>query len=100
RLETLRAAPAARRAERREADAAAEAARATRRDAERDVEAARREATRVGSELAACNQRLRLHQGAPRGARSLADELEVEAGCERALAAVLGGRLRAALVDD
>ncbi len=99
-VEELKAATEARRAELREADAASEAARATRRDAERDVEAARREATRVGSELAACNQALRLHQGAPGGARSLADELEVEAGCERALAAVLGGRLRAALVED
>ncbi len=100
RVEELKAATEARRAELREADAASEAARATRRDAERDVEAARREATRVGSELAACNQALRLHQGAPGGARSLADELEVAAGCERALAAVLGGRLRAALVED
>jgi len=88
----------------READAAAEAARLARRETERVAEAARREAARVGAELAACNQYLRTHAGAAgRGAaglRSLADELEVEAGCERALAAVLGGRLRAALADD
>jgi chromosome segregation protein len=88
----------------READAAAEAARLARRETERVAEAARREAARVGAELAACNQYLRTHAGAAgRGAaglRSLADELEVEAGCERALAAALGGRLRAALADD
>jgi len=87
-----------------EADAAAEAARTARREAERAAEAARREAARVGAELAACNQYLRTHAGAAgRGAaglRSLADELEVQAGCERALAAALGGRLRAALADD
>ncbi len=100
RVDELKTATEERRAELREADAAAEAARATRRDTERDVEAARREATRIGSELAACNQALRLHQGAPGGARSLADELEVRPGCERALAAALGGRLRAALVED
>ncbi|HEV2821276.1 MAG TPA: hypothetical protein VGW11_12295, partial [Solirubrobacteraceae bacterium] len=56
------------------------------------------------AELAACNQYLRTHAGAAgRGAaglRSLAGELEVEPGFERALAAVLGGRLRAVLADD
>jgi len=94
----------ARRAELGAAEEACEAARAERRQAERAAESARREAARVGAELAACNQFLRTHaRAAGRGAaglRSLADELEVEPGFERALAAALGGRLRAALAGD
>src|SRR5204862_4093451 len=82
------------------ADTAAEAARAARREAERAVEAARREAARVGAELAAANQFLRTHAGAPGGARALAAELEVDEGYELALAAALDGRLGAAIVDD
>jgi chromosome segregation protein len=88
------------RAERAAAEAAADQARAGVRGAERAVEAARREAARVGSELAAVNQFLRHQSAAPGGARSLADELDVDSGYELALAAALDGRLRAAVVDD
>ncbi len=70
------------------------------REAERSVEAARREAARVGADVAAVNQFLRTHAGAPHGAAALADELEVDAGYELAVAAALDGRLRAAVVDD
>ena len=91
---------AARRAALAEADTAADAARRSRTEAERAVEAARREAARVGAELAAANQFLRTHAGAPGGARALAGELEVDEGYELALAAALDGRLGAALVDD
>ena len=52
-------------AEREAAEAAAERVRGEVRDAERAVEAARREAARVGGELAAVNQFLRHHAGAP-----------------------------------
>ncbi len=82
------------------ADAAAESARTARRDAERGVEAARREAARVGAELAAVNQFLRTHASAPDGTRALSAALEVEEGCELALAAALDGRLGAAIVGD
>jgi chromosome segregation protein len=61
---------------------------------------ARREAARVGGELAAANQFLRSQAGAPGGATALADELDVDAGFELALAAALDGRLRAAVVAD
>ncbi len=91
---------AAAQAEREGADTAAEQARAAVREAERAVEAARREAARVGGELAAVNQFLRHHAGAPHGAAALADELDVESGLELAVAAALDGRLRAAVVDD
>jgi chromosome segregation protein len=74
-------------------------ARAAVREAERVVEAARRESARIGGELAAVNQFLRSHQGAPGGARSLADELTVTSGYELAVAAALDGRLGAALID-
>ncbi|HEX2105314.1 MAG TPA: hypothetical protein VHF51_16805, partial [Solirubrobacteraceae bacterium] len=80
-----------RRAELRAADEACEVARRARRAAETSAEAAHREAARVGGELAAVNQFLRSQAGAPGGARSLADELEVDSGCELALAAALGG---------
>ncbi len=83
-----------------EADEGSETARRARRAAEGSAEAARREAARVGAELASANQFLRSHAAAPTHARSLADELEVEAGYELALAAGLGGRLSAAIVDD
>ena len=82
------------------ADAAAEAARGARREAERAAEAARRDAARVGAELAAVNQFLRLRGGAPGGARALADDLQAEPGYELALAAALGGRLRAGIAPD
>ncbi len=81
-------------------EAAVESARAELREAERQVESARREAARVGGELAAANQFLRNHTGAPHGAAALADELDVDSGYELAVAAALDGRLRAALVGD
>jgi chromosome segregation protein len=90
----------ARKAQRMAADAEVEQTRATVRDSERAVEQARREAARVGGELAAVNQFLRHHSGAPGGRAALADELDVDPGYELALAAALDGRLRAALVDD
>ena len=65
---------------------------------------ARREAERVGAELAAVNQFLRAHArfGAEgeAGPKALGEELGVRDGYELALAAALGGRLDAALVDD
>ncbi len=54
----------------------------------------------VGAELAAVNQFLRSVGGAPGGARTLAQALDVDEGYELALAAVLGPRLSAAMVDD
>jgi len=99
-VEGRETAVAQRRAELAVADERADAARAQARQAERGVERARREAARVGAELSSVNQFLRSHAGAPGGARALADALEVEAGCELALAAALDGRLRAAIVDD
>jgi chromosome segregation protein len=91
---------AAAQAEREQAEAAAEQVRTQVRDAERAVEAARREAARVGGELAAVNQFLRHHAGAPHGAAALADDLDVDSGYELAVAAALDGRLRAAVVED
>ncbi len=64
------------------------------------MESARREASRVGAELAAANQFLRTRSGALHGAASLADDLEVAPGFERAVAAALHDRLRAGLADD
>ena len=83
-----------------QSDEACEVARAALRAAERSAESARRGSARVGAELAAANQYLRSHGGAPRGERALADELEVEPGLELAVAAALGGLLRAAIVED
>ncbi len=77
-----------------------ERARARLRDAERAVETARRQAASVGGELAGVNQFLRSQAKPPGGAIALADELEVDPGYELALAAVLDGRLRAAVVAD
>jgi len=73
-------------------------------EAERAVDGARREAARVGAELAAANQFLRRHLGVAGehadAARPLSEELRIEDGFELALAAALGGRLDAALVED
>ena len=77
-----------------------EAARTAVRESERAVEAGRRNAAQVGGELAAVNQFLRSQAASPGGATVLADQLEVDAGYELAVTAVLGGRLRAAVVDD
>jgi chromosome segregation protein len=86
------------------ADAAAQAARADLAKAERGAQDARREAERVGAELAAVNQFLRAHgrfggeqAGSP---RALSEDLRVHDGYELALAAALGGRLDAALVEE
>src|SRR4051794_13882409 len=85
---------------RREADAASDAARRARREVDAGVERARRDAAKVGAELAAVNQFLRSHAGAPGGAPALADALRAEPGYELALAAALGPRLRAAVASD
>ncbi len=89
---------------REDADVRAERARAEVTRAERATQHARRESERIGAELAAANQFLRAHtrvgadpEGAP---KSLSDELRVQDGYELALAAALGGRLDAALVND
>ncbi len=89
---------------RKKADEEAEGARERLAAAERTVQEARREAARVGAELAAANQFLRSHthiageeQGRP---KALSEELRVQDGFELALAAALGGRLDASLVED
>jgi chromosome segregation protein len=101
---SLLAARALTREEHRQRSAAAEAAVAAARDAlreaERDVERARRESAAVGAELAAVNQFLRSHAAAGGAADALERALTVVPGYELALAATLGGRLGAALVDD
>ncbi|HTZ86940.1 MAG TPA: AAA family ATPase [Solirubrobacteraceae bacterium] len=72
--------------------------------AERAVEQARRESARIGAELAAANQFLRghaaVHGGEDGGPRALSEDLRVRDGYELALAAALGGRLDAAVVDS
>jgi chromosome segregation protein len=103
RVEELRVVVDAKRAALADADAACELARQARRAAETSAEAARREAAKVGAELARANQFLRSHSGvggSGSGARSLSDDLEVEAGAELALSAALGARLSAAVVED
>ncbi len=90
---------------REEADERADAARERLRASERETQDTRREAARVGAELAAVNQFLRSHsgsslgRGAEDGPQALSETLEVKQGYELALAAALGGRLNAALVD-
>ncbi|TMK39706.1 MAG: hypothetical protein E6G56_10240 [Actinobacteria bacterium] len=79
----------------REASAAREAVGA----AERRWGHARREAAALAAELAGANQFLRAHVAAGH-AQALSAQLEVQAGCELAVAAVLDGRLDAALVGD
>jgi chromosome segregation protein len=93
------------RAARERADAQVASARERLTQAERAVEDARRDGARVGAELAAANQFLRGHaaargdgqDGAP---KALSEDLRVRDGYELALAAALGGRLDAALVED
>ncbi|MEA2389478.1 MAG: chromosome segregation protein, partial [Thermoleophilaceae bacterium] len=99
RREELESAVAARRGELDAAEQAAETARAARVDADREVEAARRHAAEAGAELAAVNQFL-ARAGTDADGRALAAELQVEAGCEAAVAAVLGPLLRAAVVNS
>jgi chromosome segregation protein len=90
--------------QRERADAEASEARERLMQAERAVEQARRETARVGAELAAANQFLRGHtsvRGDEHGApRALSEDLRVRDGYELALAAALGGRLDAAVVED
>jgi len=95
---------AAARSERERADELLEQARARLTAAEHELQDARRESARVGAELAAANQFLRSHArvgvehaDAP---KALSEQLRVQDGYELALAAALGGRLDAALVED
>src|SRR5579875_2200465 len=88
------------RARREEVERRSERASQQVREAERRVEQARREAARIGGELAAVNQFLRVQAGRPGGAPALAEQLEVDPGYELALAAALDGRLGAAVVAD
>ncbi len=87
-------------AARREGDRGAERARGQIREEERAAERARRDAARVGGELAAVNQFLRNHAAAIDGVTALANSLNVAPGYELAVAAVLDGRLSAAVVDS
>ena len=82
-----------------EAERAAEAARAARREGERAAETARAGAAKAAAELAAVDRLLQAAGPAGNG-EALADGLEVAAGYENALAAVLGPRLAAGVVDD
>ncbi len=92
------------RAARERADEDAEGARERLKAAERGAQDARREAARVGAELAAANQFLRAHVRVggeqPGSPKALSEELRVNDGYELALAAALGGRLDASLVND
>jgi len=103
-VERQRADAEQRRAALARADGAADGARRARHAGDQALETARRQSALVGAELAACNQFLRTRAGAiggsAAGVRSLADCIEVRPGYERALAAALGGLLRAALVDE
>ncbi len=104
RIEQAETAAAAARAARVQADEHAEQARRDLAAGEHEAQDARRESARVGAELAAANQFLRGHArvggdqaGSP---KALSEELRVQDGYELALAAALGGRLDAALVED
>ena len=87
-------------AQREAAEIAAKSARAELREIEQASEQATREVARLTAELSRLDDFLREHADAPEGKPSLASSLEVEAGYETAVAAVLGARLRAAIVDD
>ncbi len=106
RIETAETAAVAARAARASADEQAADARGRLTAAEHTAQDARRESARVGAELAAANQFLRGHahvsggQGQGDAPKALSEELRVQAGYELALAAALGGRLDAALVED
>jgi chromosome segregation protein len=100
RVTALSEAAQGRRAALAEAERGADEARAARREAERRAEAARAEAARVGAELAAVNQFVRGAVAAPGDVKPLAESLHVEPGYELALAAALGTRLTATVVED
>jgi chromosome segregation protein len=94
---------------RAEADQGAESAREALRGAEGEAQEARRASAQIGAELAAANQFLRSHShplarrvgaSGESPVQALGELLGVEKGCELAVAAALGGRLEAALVDD
>ena len=98
-VERLERAVAERVAERDAAHGALDRAREESRQGQRVVESARRAAAAVGAELAATNQFLRSHAATGDGL-ALEARLEVRPGYELALAAALGGRLGAAVVED
>ena len=104
RVEQMEAEMASAREARELADEQTEGAREALAATERGIQDARREAARIGAELAGANQFLRSHAGAGdenAGApKPLSAELRVEDGYELALAAALGGRLDARLVED
>jgi chromosome segregation protein len=83
-----------------DAEQAADAVRAEQRGAERTAESARATAAAAGAELAAVNQYLRAASGAPGGAQALSEQLKVAPGYEIALAAALGPRLGAGVVES
>jgi chromosome segregation protein len=99
-VEELESGAAERRMALDEAESAAEAARTARREAERAVESARAAAAKAGSELAAVNRFVRGASGAPEGVKPLAESLHVERGYELSLAAALGPRLAAGVVEE
>ena len=107
RVVELEAAAAGQRTALERVELAVEEARSARREAERAAEGARARAAQVGAELAAVTQFVRgasagdpRAPGDPAAARPLAERLHVEPGFELALAAVLGPRLTAAVVND
>jgi len=117
RVVELEQAAAERRAAMEAAERATDDVRTARREAERAAEVARAKAAQVGAELAAVNQFVRRATAVPgagaasggaapggapdaNAARPLAERLHVEPGYELALAAVLGPRLTAAVVND
>ncbi len=83
-----------------DAERAADRVRRERREAEKAAEAARGATARAGADLAVVNQFLRTAGGAGGAARPLSDGLEVDAGFEAALAAALGPRLQAGVVES
>lgn len=77
-----------------------ESARVGQSNADRARDDAAAALSKAERELASIESFLRENGGAPAGARSLADGLEVEQGLERAVAAALGGALTSAVVSD
>ena len=104
RAESARAAAAAEadrlRAQLAQAETAATGARESRRVAERAAADARSASASAAAELAAVNRFLASAPAAVGGAKSLADDIEVDAGYETALSAVLGSLMRAGIVSD
>ena len=79
---------------------AVEEARTAQREAERREHAGRAAAAKAAAELAALNEFLGTAAAAPNDSRTLAAELDVDEGFELAVAAALGSRLRAGVVDS